>query len=168
MSSIVANATPLIYLVKIGKINLLKRIFGMVLIPEEVKIETVDEGKRLGESDAYIIEDAINDGWLKVLNTKIIKFPVKLEKGEMAVLSLAKNLGVREVLIDEISARTVARLLGLIPRGTIYVLLKALEIKEIDFNEFLESLNELVKQGFRLKEEIYLEAIRIARRILKV
>jgi len=45
--------------------------------------------------------------------------------------------------------------------------LKALEIKEISFNEFLEALNELVRQGFRLKEEIYLEAIREARRIVK-
>ena len=70
-------------------------------------------------------------------------------------------------MIDEISARTVARLLGLVPRGTIFVLLKALEIKEISFNEFLEALNELVRQGFRLKEEIYLEAIREARRIVK-
>jgi len=83
------------------------------------------------------------------------------------VLSLAKSLGVKEVLIDEISARTVARLLGLVPRGTIFVLLKALEIKEMSFNEFLEALNELVRQGFRLKEEIYLEAIRRARRIAK-
>ena len=83
------------------------------------------------------------------------------------MLSLAKSLGVKEVLIDEISARTVARLLGLVPRGTIFVLLKALEIKEMSFNEFLEALNELVRQGFRLKEEIYLEAIRRARRIAK-
>ena len=90
-----------------------------------------------------------------------------MERGEIAVLSLAKSLGVKEVLIDEVSVRTVARLLGLIPRGTIFILLKALEIKEVDFNEFLECLGELVNQGFRLREEIYLEAIRKARRIVK-
>ncbi len=167
MSGVVSNATPLIYLAKIGKMYLLKRVFGEVFVPEEVKIETVDRGKQLREKDAYIIEKAISDGWLKVLTTEFIEVPVELGLGELAVLSLAKNLGIKEVLIDEISARTVARLLGLIPRGTIFVLLKALEIKEISFNEFLEALNELVRQGFRLKEEIYLEAIRKARRIAK-
>jgi len=167
MSGVVSNATPLIYLAKIGKLYLLKRVFGEVFIPEEVKSETVDRGKQLREKDAYIIEKAINEGWLKVFTTEFIEVPVELGLGELAVLSLAKSLGIKEVLIDEISARTVARLLGLVPRGTIFVLLKALEIKEISFNEFLEALNELVRQGFRLKEEIYLEAIREARRIVK-
>jgi len=167
MSDVVSNATPLIYLAKIGKIDLLRKVFKEVFIPEEVKVEAVDEGKKLGEKDAYIIEKAINDGWLKVLTVVPIDVPVKLERGEIAVLSLAKSLGVKEVLIDEVSARTVARLLGLIPRGTIFILLKALEIKEIDFNEFLKCLGELVNQGFRLREEIYLEAIRKARRIVK-
>ena len=44
------------------------------------------------------------------------------------------------------------------------MLLKALEKKEIDLNEFLETLNSLIEQGFRLKEEVYLEAVKEARR----
>jgi len=166
MSSIVSNATTLIYLAKIGRIDLLKKVFGEVFIPEEVKIEVVNRGKQSGEKDAYLIEKAINEGWLKVSKTKIIEIPIKLELGEAAVLSLAKNLGLKEVLMDEIPARTAARLLDLTPRGTIYVLLKALEKKEIDSNKFLEILNELVKHGFRLKEEVYLEAVRKAREIV--
>lgn len=163
MSSIVSNATPLIYLAKLGRLELLKRVFGEVFIPEEVRIEVVDRGKQLGERDAYLIEKAIDDGWLKVSRAEIVEVPIKLELGEVAVLSLAKNLGVREVLMDEISARTAARLLGLIPRGTIFVLLKAVERKEMDLDNFLEVLNELIKHGFRLKEEVYLEAVRKAR-----
>lgn len=163
MGSIVSNATPLIYLAKLGRLDLLKRVFGEVFIPEEVRIEVVDRGKQLGERDAYLIEKAIDDGWLKVSRAEIVEVPIKLELGEVAVLSLAKNLGVREVLMDEISARTAARLLGLIPRGTIFVLLKAVERKEMDLDNFLEVLNELIKHGFRLKEEVYLEAVRKAR-----
>jgi len=167
MGGIVSNATPLIYLAKIGRINLLRKVFGEVFIPEEVKIEVVDRGKQLGERDAYVVEKAIGDGWLKVLNVEIMEVPIKLEPGEVAVLSLAKRLKLREVLMDEVSARTVAGLLGLIPRGTIFVLLKALEKKELDLNEFLEVLNELIKHGFRMKEEVYLEAVRKARQIVK-
>jgi len=162
---IVSNATPLIYLSKVGKLELLKRVFGEVYIPEEVKIEAVDRGKELRRRDAFVIERAIEDGWLRVSRAKPVKIPIELEAGETAAISLAKKLGVREVLIDEVSARTAARLLGLQPRGTIFVLLKVLEKGEMNLNEFLETLNELVKHGFRLREEVYIEAIRKAREI---
>lgn len=165
MNTAVSNATPLIYLAKVGRIHLLRKVFGEVFIPEEVKVEVVDKGKQLGERDAYVIEKAIEDGWLKVLRAEVLKIPIKLEPGEVAVLSLAKKLGQREVLVDKISARTAAKLMGLIPRGTVFVLLKALEIKEITLSEFLDTLSDLVKHGFRLKEEVYLEAVRKAREI---
>lgn len=167
MSRVVSNATPLIYLAKIGRMDLLKKVFEEVFIPEEVKVEVVDEGKRLGERDAYIVEKAVRDGWLKVLTVEALEIPIKLEQGEVAVLSLAKRQGFSEVLVDEVSARTAARLMGLIPRGTVFVLLKALEIEEISLNDFLDALSELVRHGFRLKEEVYLEAVRKAREISK-
>lgn len=165
MSGVVSNATPLIYLAKVGRIDLLRKVFGEVFVPEEVKVEVVDRGKQLGERDAYVVEKAIEDGWLKVLGVEVVEIPIKLEPGEVAVLSLAKKLGRREVLVDEISARTAARLMGLTPRGTVFVLLKALEIEEVNLSEFLDALSDLVKHGFRLKEEVYLEAVRKARAI---
>lgn len=164
MASIVSNATPLIYLAKVRRLELLK-IFDEVFIPEEVKYEVVDRGKKLNEKDAYVVERAITDGWLKVIKAKLVDVPIKLEPGEMEAISLAKNLGVSLVLIDEVSGRTAAELLGLVPRGTVFVLLRALEDKKISLDEFLRLLDELVKQGFRLKEEVYLEAIRIGREL---
>lgn len=166
MSKIVSNATPLIYLAKIRKLGLLRRIFGQVIISEEVKREVVEEGKKLGKMDAYVIEKEIEEGWIKVSKIKeLIDIPIKLEKGEIATLSLAKNLEVREVLVDEICARTCSEILGLTPRGTIFVLLKALKIKEISFDEFLRILEKLLKEGFRLKEEVYIEAVETAKKI---
>jgi len=165
MSGIVSNATPLIYLAKVGRVDFLKKVFGEVFIPEKVKIEVVDRGKQQGEKDAYVIEKAIGEGWLKVSSAEAVEVPIKLEPGEVAVISLAKKLGFREVLMDEVSARVAARLVDLTPRGTVFVLLKALEKKEIDLNGFLEVLNQLISHGFRLKEEVYVEAVRQARRI---
>ena len=161
---IVSNASPLIYLAKVGKLDLLK-VFGEVIIPEEVKIEVVDRGKELGKADAYIVEDAIRNGWIKVLKAEPIDVPINLHMGERAVISLAKKLGVEEVLIDEKSARFVAKLLGLKPRGTIYVLLKALKENLIDLDEFLNVLSEMISHGFRLKEEVLIEAIKEAKKI---
>ena len=165
MKPIVSNATPLIYLAKIGRLKLLRDIFGEVLIPPEVKAETVDRGEELGEKDAYQIDKAIQDGWITVRQVETADTPIKLHRGEAATLSLAKTSGQSEVLIDEVSARTAARLMGLTPRGTVFVLLKALEMKLINMDEFLLALSDLVENGFRLKEEVYLEAVRKARKI---
>ncbi len=163
--SVVTNATLLIYLAKIGKLALLKEIYKQVFIPEEVKKEVVDRGKQKGEQDAFIIEQAITEGWLIIEKIAEKTLPVKLHPGEEAVLQLAKNKKIKEVLIDEIPGRIAARLVGLIPRGTIYILLKAVAIKEITLEEFIDLLEKLLEQGFRLREEIYLEAIRRAKEL---
>lgn len=167
MARIVSNATPLIYLAKIGRLSLLRNVFDEVFIPEEVKLEVVDKGKELKEKDAYIIEKAITEGWLKVIKSRLVELPIKLEAGEMAAISLAKNLDINEVLIDELSARTAAELVDLTPRGTVFILLKGLEDKQISLDEFHEILDKLIKLGFRLREEVYLEAVRKAREITK-
>ena len=80
-------------------------------------------------------------------------------------IDLIEKLGLKEVLIDEVSARAAARLLDLTPRGTLFILLKALQKEEIDQEEFLEVLNQLLNEGFRLKEEVYLEALKEAKKI---
>lgn len=165
MHKVVSNATPLIYLAKIGKLELLRKLFGGVVIPEEVRKEVVDKGKELKQNDAYVLERAIGEGWIEVLKTELLESPIKLETGELAVISLAKKMGVEEVLIDESPARATARLFGLTPRGTVFILLRGLQQREIDLGGFLDALHELTIHGFRLREEIYLEAIRQARRI---
>ena len=165
MGRVVSNATPLIYLVKIGRLELLKRAFAEVIIPEQVRKEVVDKGKKLKHEDAFVIEKAINEGWLRVLKTDLLESPIELETGEIAVISLAKRMRIEEVLIDETLARTAAKLLDLRARGTIFVLLRALEDEIINLDEFLDLLHQLAGKGFRLQEVIYLEAIRQARRI---
>ncbi|NLE05328.1 MAG: DUF3368 domain-containing protein [Crenarchaeota archaeon] len=165
MSKIVSNATPLIYLAKIDKLDFLQTLFTDVFIAQEVKLEVVDKGKTIGKKDAYLVENAINAGWIKVLNTPIVDTPIPLDLGETATLSLAKNLNIKEVLIDEASARLAAKLLGLTPRGTLFVILKNLKKNQINLEQFIETLNQLTKQGFRLKQEIYLQAIQEAKKI---
>jgi len=167
MRKIVSNATPLIYLAKVRKLDLLEGLYEQVLIPEEVEKEVVEEGKRIGQKDAFLIEKKISDGWINVHKVnELVEISIKLEKGEVAALTLAKELGVKEVLIDESLARSASEIIGLIPRGTIFVLLEALKINKIDFDEFMEILDKLLKEGFRLREEVYLKAIEAAKKII--
>jgi len=165
MKPAVANATPLIYLARVGRLDLLRAIFGKVLIPEEVRREVVDEGKRLGKPDASVVEKALEEKWIEVLSAEAIHLPVTLHPGERAVVSLAKQRGIKIVLMDEPSARLAARLSDLEPRGTLYVLLEALRRNQLDLDGFLDVLRRLVEQGYRLREEVYLEVVRRAREI---
>ena len=103
--------------------------------------------------DANLVEKEINEGRIKVKKvSSLIEIPIELDKGEASTITLAKKLGIKEVLIDEASARTAAMMLELIPRGTLFVLLKALKLNKIDFDEFLKVLDNLLKEGFRLRE----------------
>jgi len=162
---IVSNSTVLIYLAKIGKLNLLKELFRDVLIPAEVFNEVVIRGKENQHSDAFIVERVIEEGWIHI---KDIEAFVELEDfgidlGEAQAISLAKSLGV-PVLLDQTHARNAAKAFGLRPRGTIFVLLAALKKKLLTSEEYQDSLEDHVKAGFRMSDVVYLEAVRLGRR----
>lgn len=156
---IVSNATPLIYLAKIGKHELLKDVFGNIYISKEVKSEVVDKGKLLGKKDAYVIEKAIKDGWIIVVNAVRHATSIPLDAGEESTINLALQKKADFVLLDEARARTAAKLMGLKPLGTAGILLFALKKRKITHEELLSLIEKLVEEGFRLRHEVYLEII---------
>ena len=165
---IVSDSSSLIHLSKIDRLFLLKELFDKVLIPEMVKTEVVDEGRKGNHIDSIDVEKAINDGWIKVEMVEIapILESTGIDRGEAEAISLAfkKKLGV---LLDDDHARDAAKLLGIKPQGTIRVLLLSLNKKLISYDNFLLSLLDLVEMGFRMSEEVYIEAIREGKNISK-
>ena len=161
---IVSNSTVLIYLAKIGKLALLKELFREISIPAEVFAEVVIRGKEQQHPDAFIVESAVKEGWIYVKDIESVgeleEFGIDL--GEAQAISLAKSLGV-PVLLDQTHARIAAKALGLKPRGTIFVLLAALRKKFLTYEDYQDSLEDLVKAGFRMSDEVYLEAVRLGR-----
>jgi predicted nucleic acid-binding protein len=71
---IVSNSTVLIYLAKIGKFGLLKKLFKNILMPAEVFSEVVIRGKEQQHFDALIVERSVEDGWIEVKDTSSISF----------------------------------------------------------------------------------------------
>ncbi len=167
MSRAVSNASPLIYLAKIGRLDLLRDMFDEVLIPEEVRKEVVDKGRDLGKPDVVQVERALEEGWLRTCPLKVKFGALGLHPGEEAVIFLGKQEGNCLILVDESAARTAARMLGLESRGTIFILLKAVENGKLDMDDFLAELQSLVKAGFRLSEDVYLEAVRKAKELVE-
>lgn len=166
LGAIVSNSTVLIYLAKIGKLSLLKRLFTKVLIPAEVFNEVVIRGKENQHPDAFVIEAAVEEGWIEVKDIKALRELEEfgIDSGEAQAISLARALGV-PVLIDQTHARIAANALGLKPRGTIFILFAALRKKLLTYEEYQNSLEELVKAGFRMSDEVYLSAVRMGRGI---
>ena len=166
MNKVVSNATPLIYLAKANQLNILQSMVKQVFIPEAVYREVVIEGKRLGEKDAYRVERAIAQGWIIVQGIKIV-YPVEItiHPGEVEVISLAREKGIETVLMDDAKARAASEMAGLRPIGTLWLILKAVKNHLLNFDQFLSALEDILRSGFYLKEEIYLKAVRKAREL---
>jgi predicted nucleic acid-binding protein len=166
MDKVVSNATPLIYLAKANQLSLLQSMVKQVFIPEAVYREVVIGGKRLGEKDAYRVERAITQGWMIVQGIKII-YPVEItiHSGEVDVISLAREKGIETVLMDDAKARAASEMAGLKPIGTLWLMLKAVKDHLLNFDQFLSSLEDIIRSGFYLKEEVYLKAVRKAREL---
>ena len=86
-----------------------------------------------------------------------------IDKGEAEAIFLAVELDSDEILVDQTHARLAATIFGLKPRGTIYILLRALNEDIFDYEEYLELLEDLVRSGFRMGDEVYLEAVRLGK-----
>ncbi len=163
---IVSNSTVLIYLAKIGKLSMLKKLFTEIMIPGEVFNEVVIKGKEQSHVDAFIIESAVEEGWIMVKDIETMEEVnmFGIHSGEAQAISLARSLGV-PVLLDQTHARIAAKALGLKPRGTIFVLAAALRKRLLTYEEYIDSLEELVKAGFRMSDEVYLAAVKMGKRI---
>ena len=166
MNRLVSNSTPLIYLAKANRLNLLQAIVKKTLIPEAVYREVVIEGKHLGEKDAFRVDRAITEGWILVKSVKdLYHVEITIHPGEAEVISLAKETKTKIVLMDDVKARVASEMAGLRPIGTLWLILKAVKNQILNFDQFLATLEDITRSGFYLKEEVYLKAVRQARNL---
>ena len=164
----VCNSSPLIWLAKIGRLPLLKTVFGQVVIPKRVCKETTLEKQ---SADAVLISKAIEDGWIKVSEEKMDGADVLvgvsgMHLGEAEAVLLAQKLGT-ELIVDEREAFTAAQMFGVRPIDTIAVLLLALARNGLTLNEFKECLDGLIASGFWLSIDVYNKALEEAQSIAK-
>ena len=160
---ILSNASPLIYLAKLEKLDLLRILFKKIIIPKEVYEEVIIKGKEGRFFDATRVERAIKDGWIIVKSTRIEReieeFAPEIERGEIALISLAKKKKPDLILIDDASARTIAESFGFNVKGTLYVLLKAYKKRLLTKKEVKEIVNKLIFVGFRISQELYINLL---------
>ena len=160
---VVSDATPLIYLARIGRIQLLKTLFQHIQIPREVKVEVVDRGKEKKYSDAYVVEEAFNEGWITVGKLRrnneekanILIEATGIDLGEAEAILLTRQKAEETVLMDQADARTVARQFGLKPRGTLYLIILSARRGMLSRKDAKEVLSKLLEANFRISTKIY-------------
>jgi len=148
MRKVISNTSCLISLSRIGKLYILKDLYGEILIPPKVKEE-------FGEA----IEE-----WIKVIDVKneerIKLLEIYLDRGEAEVIELGMEIEDALLILDDLKARNMATELGLNITGTIGVILKAKSKNVIESaGEIFKALD---KAGFRISEALVKEATKIA------
>ncbi len=154
----VSDSTPLIFLAKIGKLHLLRSVFEEVLIPEEVYNEVVLQGEEY--PDAALIEESVKIGTVKVKRAKPAQIDAPIEEGEKAAIALALREKIDDVLIDEGKVRRVAKILGLKPKGTIWILSALYEKELISKEELRGAIFDLIAKGYRMRKDILASLLR--------
>ena len=147
---VVSNAGPLIAFAKLGRPDLLKRLYGVVLIPPEVYQGVVVNGLRLGAPDADVVQFLIQQGQIQVLPIKLnIDDPLLsfgIDTGEAQAIALAHQENADWVLIDNAHARRAARSANIPCKGTVGILIEAFRKGILTLADFELLIHEIKHQ----------------------
>lgn len=138
--AVISDTSCLIALEKIGKLEILKLLFEIVFITEEVQLE-------FGQSLPAWITVAKNQNIRKYMELRNV-----LDSGESSSIAFALSLENSLLIIDESKGRKIALDHGLEIVGTLGLLVIA---KKRGLLGDLENVvNDLTNKGFRISEKL--------------
>jgi predicted nucleic acid-binding protein len=128
---VIADTSPLHYLVLIEQSAILPTLFGHVFVPPAV----AEELQRPRTPAAVRAWMESPPAWLAIRSPRepLVSTALRLGAGEWEALSLAQELHADLMLLDDLEARTEAERCGLAVMGTLRVLELAAERGLLDF-----------------------------------
>jgi predicted nucleic acid-binding protein len=151
MAVVISDAGPLIALAKISQLHLLPALFTTVLITQAV----ADECLRSQSTDADLIKQALESGWLKCVDNPVFSHLLSrsLGVGEQTSIEYALQTDTKSLLImDDALARKQALRKQLIIVGTAALLFDAQRKGLIADAETL--IAELNQVGYRISAAV--------------
>ena len=145
----ISNATCIIYLSRLNQLELLRRLYKIVVITPLVKDEIL-----IADKPGYNqINDAIGKGLLIIEKPKNIKdFGLDAGENEAINLALEKRAGI---ILDDYAARVIAKSLGLETIRTTTLLFNALFKKIISKKQAISLLNQMIDSGYYIAPAEY-------------
>ena len=123
---VIADTGPLIALARIGRLDLLRRLYGRIVVPPTVHTELAVDSNRPG---AKVLAGALATGWIVVemVEDPSVRWEMDqlLDPGEAEAIALAEQNDTRFLLIDDARGRRIARARGIPVVGVAGVLLVA-------------------------------------------
>lgn len=144
---VVADASALIALHQIGRMDVLRAVYPAILIPPAVAAEIRPS---VAHPDWIVVRAITGQIDPRVLGGR-------LGRGEQEALTLALELHARRVVVDDFPARRRAAALGLPLIGTLGVLMAAKRQGVVP--TIREDVESLLRLGFRLSRDIVERAL---------
>ena len=153
---VISDTTPIISLLKTGRLELLQKLFQVVYVPNAVYKELTeneiyfDEAQMVQECEFLFVEEVENKKSVSILR----KF-TGLDAGESEAIILADEKQSELLLMDEHKGRQVAKEMGITITGTIGILMQAFDegmLTKEDVEECMECLKE---NDIRISEKLY-------------
>lgn len=146
---VVADTSPLNYLILLRRAEILLEIYGHIVVPTAVLAELRHPGA------PHLVRNwaAAPPHWLEVIQVQRIDSTLasELGDGEREAISLALELHADLILIDERVGRRAAEARRLPLAGTLAVLLRAALRNLVDFRAVLQEVQQL---GFRVSRDV--------------
>ncbi len=138
---VIADTSPINYLVRLGKISLLPSLYEQVLAP----LGVLEELKHGGSPEIVSGWAANPPEWLQIHSVSLAD-DLRLGRGEAEAIQLATEKNAELLLIDDLPGRKAAMRRGLKVGGTLSILSAAHVVGLVRFEEEVERLRLL---GFR-------------------
>jgi len=152
MTLVVADTGPIRYLLVIGAIELLPKLYDRVFLPRSVQ----------GELTHLRAPEAVREwalrppAWVEIREVERLESTLELDVGEADAISLAQKMGADWVLLDEREGRDRALALNLRVSGTVGVLELAAERGLVDLSDAFAKLR---RTNFRIAPQTMREAL---------
>lgn len=145
---VVADTSPINYLLLINQIDLLPRLFQQIIIPDVVRDEMLDP-----DAPPILQEWIANPpSWLTVQPVPVLDTTLHgLDPGEQAAITLAQTLSADLLIIDERLGRQIAEERGIAIIGTLGILDDAANQGLINL---AEAIAQLQQTNFRVSRRI--------------
>ena len=157
---VVADSGPLITLARVHRFDLLRSLYHEVLIPEQVYIEVVVNGRNLSGST-----EVASAPWCRVIQPVVNIDSVRatyphLGGGELSAIQGALRDKADWLLCDDLAVRRVAEALGQRVKGTLGILVEAKQRGLLP--RIGTVIGELLQAGVWLNPAVAREALRLA------
>ena len=162
----VFDATPLIYLAKAERLDVIETLDEPRLVPEAVHHEVVTAGVERGYDDTRRIERAVEDGLVDVVAVDTDDSPVAtrlarhpgLSDADIAVLACADARNAVAV-IDEPAGRSAAEVENVETRGSAYLVLAAMMDGALSTAEGRDAVDAMIDHGWYVAPDVYTKTV---------